>query len=600
MIINALCNYYDILINDPDYGLPPIGYSRVAVSFALNISPHGKLLDIMDLREKDERGKKYIANEYAIVPEQGGRSGTTPKPYLLCDNSGYVIGISKDKKDAACKKFEAFRELHYSKLGGFDNKYSLALLNFLNKWNPVEAERNELIKEYQKELMSGGYIVFRVDGLLGYVHNQESIKALWESIPRISDESITGQCLVSGETTNIQHKHNKIKGILGLSADSALISVNSQASNAYDSYGKENAYNSPVGIEAAFKYTSMLNYLLSQKDTRIIIGDATTVFWAQSPEKTYAELAGLILSGTRKSVENVERDAHNEKLIRDILQCVKEGRKISDVTDEIDDSTKFYILGLSPNAGRISVRFFHINTFGSFIKNISIHYEDMKLEDGQKQIPVWQILNETVPSTSKEKKVSPLLGGAVIRSIISGAPYPFALYSAILSRIKHEQDDKEKRIISINSTRVSIIKAYLRRLSRIQKNKEYEEVLDVSINEESKNPAYLLGRLFAVLEKAQETANGELNTTIKDRYFSTASAAPCTVFPTLIRLSQHHLAKAEKSKWLEIKMGELIDRLNGFPSHLNIEEQGVFILGYYQQRQSFFKKKEEKTVNINK
>lgn len=185
-----------------------------------------------------------------------------------------------------------------------------------------------------------------------------------------------------------------------------------------------------------------------------------------------------------------------------------------------------------------------------------------------------------------------------MRSIITGAPYPYTIYSNIISRIRAEQDDRDRGIYSINSTRVSIIKAYLTRNARVLKNKSYGEVLTVGLNKKSQNYAYLLGRLFALLEKAQENAaEGKLNSTIKDRYFSTASASPGLVFPTLLRLSQHHIAKSDRNKWIEIKIGEVIEGLNSFPAHLNIEEQGVFIIGYYHQRQAFFKKNTEQIEN---
>lgn len=597
MIINALCRYYDILAPVTEYDLPQSGYSRVKVSFALNISENGELLNVIDLREKDEKSKK-MQPVYMTVPEQNGRAGTAPKPYFLCDNCSYVLGFDESKKEEAIKKFEAFKELHNSLLKEADDGYAKAISNFLEKWDPSYAGDNKLIKEWYKDLLGAGNIVFRVDGLFGFAHEQESLKNLWKSRPKETEGQIVSQCLVTGKLGVIQQRHAKIKGVLGLSSDSALVAINSQASNAYDSYGKENAFNSPISEEAVFKYSTALNYLLSSTDNRVQIGDATTVFWAESPKKAYAEIANILFVGSYKREEGDARNVDTEDLIKDILLCVKEGRRISDITDEIDDDTKFYILGLSPNAGRIAVRFVYVNSFGSFVKNIGMHYEDMELEDAPKHIPIWQILNETVPKVLKEKKVSPLLGGAVMRSVILGTAYPYTLYSAILGRIRSEQDDREKKISSINQTRVSIIKAYLRRNARIHKNKEYGEVLTVSLNEGSRNPAYLLGRLFAMLERAQENASGtELNSTIKDRYFSTASASPRSVFPTLIRLSQHHLAKADNSKWIEIKMGEIMDGLTTFPAHLNIEEQGVFVLGYYHQRQSFFKKKEEKVTD---
>lgn len=218
----------------------------------------------------------------------------------------------------------------------------------------------------------------------------------------------------------------------------------------------------------------------------------------------------------------------------------------------------------------------------------------MEIDGGRDFTSLWQLLNETIPKKSKNKKLSPIVGGQVLNSIISGSPYPYTLYSNILIRTRTEPDDRDKKIYSVNSIRASIIKAFLLRNERKLNYKKYGEVLQVSLNEKSKNQAYLLGRLFALLERAQENASsGNLNTTIKDRYFSTASASPVTVFPSLLRLTQHHLAKVENNKWIEIKISEVMDGIDTFPSHLNLEEQGIFILGYYHQRQDFFKKKND-------
>jgi len=631
MIITALCRYYDILLDsDTNNEIPRFGFSRIGVSFALNISEDGDLLNIIDLRQGNEKGKKLIP-VYMIVPEQAGRAGIKPRPYFLCDDCSYVLGMdiekdeSKNSQKTAVDKFLAFKELHISILKNSENVFAKSIVKFLNKWEPLEIEKNSCVKEMWKELSGNGKIVFRVDGLFDYAHDQEELKNLWlERLLQNNKDSKIGQCLVTGEKKTIAKLHAKIKGIKGGAAESPLIAFNSAASNAYDSYGKENAYNSPVSEEAVFKYTRTLNYLLSS-DRKIQIGDATTIFWAESPKNIYSDIAMALIYGAGntgnssetanedafdKEKENMDdisgrqRDVNTERIVRDILKCVREGKNIHDVSEDIDENTKFYILGLFPNAGRIAARFIYTDSFGNFIKNMNMHYEDVELENGPKYVEIRKILNETIPRTSKDKEVSPKLGGDVMRSIITGSAYPYALYSAIIERIRSERDDRETKFKSVNPYRVAIIKAYLKRNARIHKNKKYEEVLTVGLNEQSKNQAYLLGRLFALLERAQEEASkneltrkSELNSTIKDRYFSTASTSPRAVFPTLIRLSQHHISKIEKSTWLEILMGEVMDGLETFPAHLNIEEQGLFILGYYHQRQALFKKNDDKHKN---
>lgn len=523
-----------------------------------------------------------------IVPEQSGRSGTAAIPYFLCDNCQYVLGISKDKKADAVKKYKAFKELHLKVLKDCKDPFAKAIINFLNNWDEESAEDNTIVKKIGKEILSGN-IVFKLDGYTGFAHERDEIKKL---IFKKDDtkEKYRAQCLVTGEESDIPEKHIKIKGVKGTAAESPLIAINSPSADAYDSYGKTNAYNAPIGEEAVFKYTTVLNYLLSSESSHMILGDDTIVYFAESSKSIYSDIVSYLISPPLISENEKREDKNTEYIIRDVLNCVKNGEPINSINNEIDDNVKFYILGLSPNAGRISVRFFYFNSFGKFVKNISQHYIDMEIDGGREYIPIWQLLNETVPKKSKDKKVSPILVGQVMNSIITGNPYPYTLYVNILNRIRAENDDRDKKIYSVNSIRVSIIKAYLLRKERKLNINKYREVLNVSLNEESKNQAYLLGRLFAILEKVQElSSKNKLNSTIKDRFFSTASASPSTVFPSLIRLSQHHFAKIDNAKWLDIKMSEVLDKLESFPSHLDMDEQGVFILGYYHQRQDFLK-----------
>jgi CRISPR-associated protein Csd1 len=597
MIIESLCRYYDIISSNPDKEVPQTGYSRVKVAFALILSENGELLDIADLRDKNSKGK--VEYPCMIVPEQNGRSGNNAPSYFLCDNSKYVLGIDKDMK-ADIKKYKTFKEFHISALKDCQDPFAKAIVNFLNKWDPQVSESNTVVNKIGKEITSGN-IVFKLDGYTGFAHDREELKKKTPKKEDLKDKFIS-QCLITGEESVIPEIHIKIKGLKGTASESPLISINSPSTNAYDSYRKTKAYNAPIGQEAVFKYATALNYLLSSKSNHTTLGDDTIVYFAESGKNIYSDITSYLLSAPLNKENEKKEDKNTEFIIRDVLNCVKNGEPINSINEEIDDDVKFYIIGLSPNAGRISVRFFYFNTFGNFVKSISQHYIDMEIDGGKEYIPLWQLLNETVPKKSKDKKVSPILVGQVMDSIITGSAYPYTLYANILNRIRAESDDRDKKIYSVNSTRVAIIKAYLLRKERKLNLNKNREVLTVSLKEESTNQAYLLGRLFAILEKAQELSSkkNNLNSTIKDRYFSTASASPSTVFPSLVRLSQHHFAKIDNAKWLDIKMSEVLDKLENFPAHLDMEEQGIFILGYYHQRQDFFKKrvnKEEENEN---
>jgi CRISPR-associated protein Csd1 len=392
------------------------------------------------------------------------------------------------------------------------------------------------------------------------------------------------QCLVTGQESPIARLHPSIKGVRGAqSVGGSLVSFNERA---YESYGreKEQGLNAPVSEYATFAYTTVLNFLLADNAHKLNLGDATIVFWAESPKKIYQGFMALYLNGgTVNNGEELVQDEAAAREIKSVFEKIAQGKPIGDLSDVFVQETKFYILAISPNAARLAVRFFFANSFGEFVKKIGKHYDDLRIE---KQYPtdpdvfsLWRLLNETVSPMSKDKAASPLLAGAVLKAIITGTQYPAGLYNSILLRIKAEKE--------ISYYKASIIKAYL-----FRNTEEFKEVLTMALNEQSENGSYILGRLFAVLEKAQEDANQGINTTITDRYFTSACATPAMVFPVLLRLAQHHISKAEYGKTSNKRIADLLEKMdianNPFPANLSLEQQGVFILGYYHQRNAFY------------
>lgn len=586
MILQALEKYYRILSNDENSGVAPIGYSKANVSFALNLSKSGDLLGIIPLKEKVTRGKKEIeVPKSMMVPEQIKRAAGVNSNFL-CENSSYILGLdNKEKPERTKQCFEAFKDLHNNILKDIDCDEARAVLSFLEIWDIEKAAENNFIKDYLEEILKGGNMIFKLDGEFSYIHNNEKIKRAWEDYKNKNIEDAKMQCMITGKMSEIARLHPSIKGIRGAQASGAsLVSFNATA---YDSYGrdKQQGYNAPISSYAAFAYGTTLNYLLSNEKNRMNLGDTTVVFWAESVNPIYNQLAGLCFNPPEppkdEKTETLVQDFSTEKIIFSCLKAISEGKPL-DLPKEIDPDVNFYILGLSPNAARLSVRFFIRNSFGDFIKHISEHYENLKIQKNfaneRDFIPIWMLLSETVSPKAKEKTASPLLAGAVMRSILTGTNYPEILYNTIMLRVKAERD--------VSYIKASVIKACL--IKKIKgKNKE---VLSLALNKESNNKAYVLGRLFAHLEKAQEEANGTSN--IKARYFSSACSTPKSVFPILLKLSGHHINKAEYSTNLEIKIGEIINRINDtdnpFPAHLTLDEQGIFILGYYHQRRSFF------------
>lgn len=595
MIINALYQHYECLLDDENSGISPPGYSKAKVAYAIVLSKEGDLLSLIDLRV--DKGKKRISRSLD-VPEQVIRPGTGVKANFLCDNCTYVLGLKqknkKDKEERIKQAFEAFVKLHEDILGGVNDEGAAAVLNFLRNWDMANAGNHSKIAEVIEGLSEGGNLVFRLEGAEGYIHERPAVMNAWDYHCSGQDSGVSGQCLVTGKKSSIARLHPSIKGVVGAqSSGASLVSFNLDA---FTSYGKSQSYNAPIGENAAFGYTTALNYLLSSEKHRIRIGDTTTVFWAErSAGGLEEDLLGALFYPVREDSKKesddqrqVTRDPQTVQLLNDIFTKIRAGEPVSEGLAGVDPNVNFYILGLAPNASRLSVRFWHVDRYGKFLDKISQHYIDLAIvksfENEPEFISIGMILRETAP-LADAKRIPPLLGGVLMRAILTGMPYPQALYNSIFSRIRADQ--------KVNYVRAAIIKACLARNKRYY-NRESEVHFTMALNEQNSNVAYRLGRLFALLEKAQEDANPGLNATIKDRYFGAASASPGSVFPILLRLAQHHITKAEYGRITDKRIEEVMSGIDSFPSHLNLEEQGLFVLGYYHQRQSLFKKIEKK------
>ena len=611
MILQALTRYYDILSGDPESGVAPEGYSSGNVSFALNLSPDGELLDIFRLFKKVQRGKKEVEVPLRMnLPQQVIRSSGISSNFLW-DNSVYVLGLAAEEKLLkdplhAVNRYKAFKEWNQNLLSQANCPAARAVSAFLDSHNPETVQDNPVINKYLPDILTGN-VVFKLDGQPGFVHDDPEIRRVWDEFKSNGQADYTGQCLITGEIGPISRLHPGLKGVKDSNTTGApLVGFNARA---YESYNRTNAQglNSPVSQKATFAYTTTLNYLLSSENEnkKFYVGDTTVVYWAESPDKTYAslfsDLFGLDLSQGKdtESESATLRDKTAELRLREIAERIRQGRGMDtqNLLGGLDPNTRFYVLGLAPNVARIAVRFFYCDPFYKMIEKIMLHYSDLRMvrsyENQAEKIPLWQLVEETVSKKSSDKMASPLMAGSIMRAILNGTPYPAALYYAIINRIRADADDSSKQIEKINHARAAIIKAYLTRKYRFQNPNLIPEELCMSLNEQSTNPAYLLGRLFAVLEKAQqEAASSKLNATIKDRYFTTACASPSTVFPVLLRLAQHHISKAEygytSDKRIEDIMAHLEVDEHPFPSHLTLDEQGIFVLGYYHQRTAFY------------
>lgn len=601
MILQALARYYAILLKDPACDIAPPGYCTAGVSFALNLSAQGDLLDLFPLFEQVQVGKKTVEKpRRMIVPEQVKKTSGISSNFL-CENSAYVLGITdKGEADFGLKRFEAFRLLHKSLLTRAHCEAARAVLAFLDGYDPATGRAHPLIAPHLEALLQGGNLVFMFQG--AFAQDDPTIKQAWEAY-KAGKDAVWGQCLVTGETAPIARLHPSLKGIRDANPTGAsLVGFNARA---YESYYREQGQNSPVSEKAAFAYTTALNYLLSSANPnkKLVMGDTTVIYWAESEKRGYAEaFQGIFEPPLVEELVPEEQQGRKkvEKGLKAVAGKIRRVQKLdldALLKDLHDENPRFYVLGLAPNAARVSVRFFLTDPFQKIVERLMQHYRDLEIvreyENQPAYITVGHILEETVSKKSKDKEASPLMAGSLMRSILTAAPYPAALYYAILNRIRADVDDDQKHIHKIGYVRAAVIKAFLIRKCRHQP--QYQEVLVMSLNEQATLPAYLLGRLFAVLEKAQQEAIGDVNASIKDRYFTSACASPASVFPVLLRLSQHHISRAEYGYVTDRRIQDILNLLdvqqNPIPARLTLDEQGIFILGYYHQRAAFYARK---------
>lgn len=591
MILNALIDYYDRLEKDPDQGVAVFGFARQSIHFCLLLNPDGTLHQIEDLRQMKAEDRSPRPT-HMTVPHPGKKRTSGIRPYFLWDKCSYVLG--RDAKEEAKgspekrrgtrqrlrKQFEAFQEKHISQRKDIPISEFAALCTFLTNWDPTSAESLPHWEE-----MSGSNFVFRVCGQHRYLHEIPECQRAWVALLERA-EATEGVCLVTNEHGPIAKTHPPIKGVIdpGGQAEKSIVSFNQDA---FKSYKKEQSHNAPVSVDAAFKYTTAANWLLADHHRRVRLADATVIFWAEHPIPFEDEF-GPVLNDRAEDEATIDH-------IRAFMNRLKSARE----DDQLEDAdVPFYILGLSPNASRLSVRFWQAGTVQQLAERLGQHLTDLELDGAHPDAPPIT-LRRLVRETARPKKnkpdldsIPPLLAGAVLRAVLTGGPYPQSLFNAVLTRIRADG--------RVNHRRAAILKAFLVRKYRIAG--QHKEI-PVSLNKDHPSPSYHLGRLFASLEKTQEEAyDNKLNSTIKDRYFSSASANPVAAFPRLMRLHTHHLNKIGRPGRrtnLEKLVQEVYGHLDGFPGHLPLDDQGLFFIGYYHQRQDLFTKKSDSNNDTN-
>lgn len=598
MLTKALCDYYDVLAKQGK--ALPDGYSNVKIHYLVCLTPDGEIDEIIDWQETESvpSGKDKLKDRPVprniVMPKRTEKSGIDSniiehRPlYLFGLNYENDILTTTDKTEKAKKSNEAFVKVNLDFIDGLDSPVINAYKAFIKNWEPENETENPHLLGLQKKYAKSGY-AFCLSGYSNsLLHEDKLIAQKWqehiESLKANSENSVIAQCAISGNKEPIARIHNKISGVYGgLSTGTGLICFNNESEN---SYGNEQSYNSNISEQSMKKYSEALNYLLNNKKHCSTLDEMTIAFWANNDNEQCNDLMSALVFGD-KDVMNAER---TQNMLKDIIKDAKEGNitpeRIASI-DDIDPNVDFYMVGLKPNSSRLSLKFIYRKRFGELLENVAKHQSDMQISEDINPIPLWRIKKEMISPKSSNKTVDPALLSKIFESIIYGTPYPNFLLSTMVRRVKTDVD------ININPIRAGIIKACINRKSRFLNQKEE---LKLALDKENKNPAYLCGRLFAVLEKLQQDAsNNSLNRTIKDSYFSSASSKPAIVFPKLLKLAQYHMKKLERAKYYNILIGEIMDMLGQeFPKTLSLADQGIFIIGYYQQYQNFFVKKEDK------
>lgn len=575
-ILSSLAKAYERLPN-----APPFGYSSEKIGVVVDLNEDGTVASVTDWREGEGRKARPRA---MLVPQPVKRTAGIA-PNFLWDKTSYVLGVTAGEGRRTADEHLAFVERHIEEIGDSDDPGLRAFTLFLKSWLP-----EQFIAPLWQEEMKDQNVAFTLESDRRanlFLHDRPAAKSLWERLS--AQESGEPQiCLVRGEPGAVARLHPSIKGVWGAqSSGAALVSFNLDA---FTSYDHEQGDNAPISEAAAFAYTTALNRFL-EKDSghRIQIGDASTVFWADASKLAAAEEAEAMFAVVFDAAEDRQLEEKiGAKRIHERLEQIRKGVPLEEVEPDLED-VQFYVLGLAPNAARLSVRFFYSGSFGDLTRHYQKFVSDMRIEPPPRDPfpPLWRYLRETAV-LGKSENVAPNLAGEWMRAILSGTYYPLTLLSSVLTRIRADGD--------INALRAGILKALLVRNFKREKT-------PVAFDPTNENKGYLLGRLFAVYEHIQTAALGtKVNATIKDKFYGSASAQPRKVFHLLESGSANHLSKIGKQKpgykvVLEKQVGAIMELMSPgndpFPTSLAAEEQALFGLGYYHQRNDFFKKPAE-------
>lgn len=590
MILGALHDYYNRLRDSGDTEIAPPGWIRKPIDYVVYLTSDGQPYRLESrfelLNGKRKSGRAELLPSIGKQAQKHTNSGEDAN--LLWDNAGFALGYGKDGQKKL-RSFVSAIESWFPEPGSGLN----ALRTFLQLHLDGKSGLGNIITPLEAEALASGspivtFALVEDAGLL--LCQRPDVLRAYELAGLGTGVGPIGICLLTGvEGLPIQTNETVIKGVWGAQSSGAnIISFNKPA---FESYGKtgRGGENAPVSTSASFAYTTALNFLLREGSrSRAQIGDSTSVFWAARQTDLESAIPDLFGEPPKDDPDR------GVTAVKALYSAIDSGRLAG-----AEGSTRFFVLGLSPNAARVAIRFFHCLPLCELACRIRQHFDDLKVARAPHDAPYLSIFRLLVACAAQGKadNIPPNLGGSVVDAILAGpnTVYPAQLLNVAVNRCRAER--------AVNYPRAAVLKACLNRLIRQRSHEEeFKEMLDPN----NTNAAYRLGRLFAVLEKIQEEAaggHGKLNSTIRDRYYGAASSAPASVVPLLLKLKNHHIGKLDnRGKAMLYRafqdsrpddyIGTIIWGLKDIPSHLNLQEQGRFALGYYHQRQAFFTKTE--------
>ena len=603
MILQSLNDYYNRKCAHPDprEHLPDFGFEQKEIPFVLEIKPDGSVVQLEDTRTPNDK-KKLVGRSYRVPLGVKKTSGVAAN--LLWDTLEYVTGVdTKGKPDRVLEQHAAFRQRVEALAEDVRADAGVAAVRLFFEALDVETLQN--LSAWKDAFDSNAILGFRLHGDLGLVCERPAVVRAARQLAGDSGAPI-GMCLVTGEHATLERLHASIKGVWRAQTSGAnIVSFNARA---FESYGKteRQGENAPVSQAAAFAYTTALNHLLRKGSRqRIQVGDASTVFWAEK-ETGFEDL----VPGWFSDLPD-DPDARADAVAALYGAIDKTG-----TWGHPDEDTVMHVLGLAPNAARISIRFHHRLPLRELAKDVLQYFKDLEMVRGPNdpQHPSLFRLLAAVALQNKADNIPPNLGGAIVDAIFAGpdVPFPSMWLNTAVSRSRAEQNVTYLRAAGIKACLNRQIRRQIRNApvptTHLSLEKEFLPMLDPK----NAHPPYRFGRLFAVLERIQEQSAGGvgvLNSTIRDRFYGAASSSPATVFPMLLKLKNHHVSKLdEKGRRMLYRafqdhapddyIGEITQHVQKIPTHMTLQEQGSFALGYYHQRQAFFSsRQDDSTVN---